>query len=274
MTDASRAPPGHRHERGEAATGRHGPRRHSPPSRGKPVPSRRGPRREKVRGSNPLSSTNPEPRPTCGNIAGEAGFVRCHSPLLRSGAPSPSTKPEVQSRVFTFARMAAKSGGDHPKQVTESTCRQRLPSTSTSVQATRTGPSNPCPVGGKQSGLPPSWKAPEASVHATSSGTDRSQPSRKVQPMTRLAERHPTSSVTTRGSRPATYPANAPTLSKSTRMPMAQVGRRPRTLTASGVPNCRPPPGWWRKRATPPTRAQLGTVARDAADECAGADLE
>jgi hypothetical protein len=47
----------------------------------------RGPSIKKVRGSNFLSSTLRKSRLTSANTAGGPGFFRCHSPLLRSGAP-------------------------------------------------------------------------------------------------------------------------------------------------------------------------------------------
>ena len=58
-------------------------------------------RNEKARGSNPLSSTRREPRPTSTNVAGRAGFRRCHrcptsvrAPREGSRAPAvPWTSP-------------------------------------------------------------------------------------------------------------------------------------------------------------------------------------
>jgi hypothetical protein len=45
---------------------------------------------EKVRGSNPLSSTTPKPRPTSGNATAGAGFSLCHSAFLSECAsPAP-----------------------------------------------------------------------------------------------------------------------------------------------------------------------------------------
>ena len=73
-------------------------------------------RNEKVRGSNPLSSTRREPRPTSGNAAGRAGFRRCHwfptsvrVPPVYPGAFRRS-KPARSDRTPTLSRQSSPRG--------------------------------------------------------------------------------------------------------------------------------------------------------------------
>jgi hypothetical protein len=61
---------------------------------------RRPSRNEKVRGSNPLSSTKPKPRLTCTNVPDQAGFRHCHSASFSLGAP-PRAPRGLSKRVQT-----------------------------------------------------------------------------------------------------------------------------------------------------------------------------
>ena len=58
-------------------------------------------RNEKVRGSNPLSSTTSKPRPTCRNTAGGAGFRRRHAALPVARAPSWAARRQTDEPPIT-----------------------------------------------------------------------------------------------------------------------------------------------------------------------------
>ena len=69
-------------------------------------------RNEKARGSNPLSSTRREPRPTSVNVAGRAGFRRCHwFADLGSDSRTP-VYPSVAWRYQTVGTSSAAVGGE------------------------------------------------------------------------------------------------------------------------------------------------------------------